>query len=990
MTKQIIGQNSFVAGEISPRLYYRTETDVYKRGLKTAANCILEPHGPVRRRNGHKYIAHVKDSTETVRLVRYQFSKDLAFILEFGNTYIRFYKDGGQVLESDLTITGITQANPAVVTSTAHGLANGDQVYITGVAGMTEVNDANIPYIVANVAANTFELQDIDGNNINSSGFTAYSSGGVANRIYTVTSPWSESEVQDLQYVQNGATMYIVHPSYAPRTLVRTSDTSWTLSTLELLPPPTYESGYLNTGVTMTPAATTGTGVNFTASSGIFLEGDVGRQIVNLSSGETGRASITSITSATVAVCDIIEDFTDTNAIASADWKMDLSPVCDLEFNGTQAGSIINVRSEHPAGRLGDRVAISGVTNANPGVVTTSSAHGYVDGDIVQIQDIVGMTEINDRVFTINVLTSTTFELNDENTSGYTTYSSGGIVRKQFGDIAIDAFRSADVGKYILANGGVMQIVSVNGADDIDVEIIKSLNESTATGNWTLEVDSWDATRGFPRAVGLYEERLVFGGTTEQPQTLWFSEAGISAGFGAGPDDEDAIEIDLVSDQVNQINWISASRDLVIGTSGGELTVNSGSNSAFTPSTVQQQPRTYHGSSTQQAENVRDEILFIQNSSRKIRTFRYDFNIDGYTGEDLNFLAEHITEGGLEEISYAQEPDTILYAVTTNGDLLAGTYDRNQQIIAWSKFTTDGTYENVMTISRGEIDEVWVVVKRTINNNTRRYIELLDSGNGEDDTDGFSDCYLTLSTNKAISNITTADPAVVTSTSHGFSDGDTIIIKDLVDPLSADLDATKTNMSSLNDCTFKVANSTANTFELNDLADNNINTSAYNSYGSGGNAWEKVTAISGLDHLEGKTVQVKGDGAVQATKVVSSGAITAETAAGEFVVGLPYTTTVELLDLEFQSQLGSMQGQRVRWTRPLLRVYKSANPTLDGEFLPSRDAADLMNKKVPLYSGFLEYGPLDWKNTASLTIAISDPLPLELLGFSGTIVSGVK
>lgn len=989
MGKQIINQTSFTSGELSPRLYSRSETAEYARGLETATNCLITSHGTVKRRNGSQFIAEVKDSSAGVRLVRFQFSQTLAYVLEFGNQYIRFFKDSGQVLESDLTITGITQANPGVVTSTAHGLSNGDHVYITGVVGMTEVNSSTVPYVVANKGTNDFELTTVAGANVNTSGYTAYSSGGVANRILEVVSPYTTAQLNQLQYSQSGSTIYIVHPDVAPRKLTRTSNLVWSLDTIDFLPPPTYESGYLNIGTTVTPGATTGVGINFTAGSATFLEGDVGRQIINLSSGETGRASIVSVTSTTVAVCDIVEAFTDTNAIADGDWSIDLSPVVDLETDSIQAGAIANIRSEYPSGTLGSRFTITGITAANPGVVTTSAAHGYANGDRVQINDVVGMTQVNGNVYTVKGQTSTTFQLADDNnanvdTSAYTTYSSGGIVRKRLTGLAADAFRSADVGKYILMNGGVAQIVTVNGADDIDCEILKSFNSATTTGAWTLEVATWDGTRGYPRAVGQYEQRLVFGGTTAQPQNVWMSEVGIFDGFGVGPDDEDAIDIELVSNEVNEINWISPGRDLVLGTSGGELTISGGA-AALTPSNAQQQPRTSHGSDTQQVARIGEEILFIQNSSRKIRTFRYDFGIDGYTGEDLTYLAEHITEGGLEQVIYAQEPDRVVYAVTTNGDLITGTYDRSKKIIAWSRFETDGSYEEVQTIGKSEEDQVWVVVKRKVNGSDKRFVELFVPGDGSDDLHSFQDSFLTLSSNLAITNITAANPAVVTSASHGLSNGDRVIIKDLVDPAAADLTASATNMSSLNDCTFTVANVAANTFELSGL-----DTSAYNAYGSGGNAWKKVTAISGLNHLEGKTVTIRADGAKLPNETVSSGALTLDEAAGEVVIGLPYTTTIKTLGHEFDSGIGSMQGQRVRWSRPLIRVIKSTRPLVNGEFLPNRTAANSMNKKVPLYSGFLEYGSLKWDNSSALTITLTDPLPLEISGVTGTIDSGIK
>lgn len=984
MARKIINQTTFASGEVSPEVYSRSETSEYGGGLETATNVQILSRGPIRRRNGSLFIAEVKDSSTTVKLVRFQFSQSTALILEFGNLYIRFFTNNAQVLESDLTITGITAADPGVVTSTSHGLSDGDHVYITGVVGMTEVNSSVVPYLVNNKTANTFELQTIAGVDVDTSAFTAYSSGGVINRIYEIVSPYSTAQIADIQFRQKGSTIYVTHTDITPQAIVRTSNASWTIGAAALLPPPTYESGFESTGVTMTPAATTGIAKNFTASGAIFLAGDVGRQIINLTTGETGRASIVSITSTTVAVCDIVEDFTDTNAIASDDWKIDLTPVVALEFDAVQAGAIANVRSEYIFGSLGPRKTITGVTGASPAVVTSAS-HGFVNGETVQIQDIVGMTQINDKTFTVESVAANTFELKGEDSTGYTAYASGGIARRVLNGVVKDTFRAADVSKYILINGGVAQILTVNAADDVDVEIMKTLNSLDTSSNWSLEAPTWNATRGFPRAVGISQQRLIFGGTIAQPQTVWMSETGIFEGYGAGPDDEDAVIFDVDSDAVNEITWIANSRDLTIGTSGGEMTVTSGTSGAITPSAINPDTRTPHGSKLQQVVSVSNEILFLQGSDRKIRTFRYNFNIDGYEGEDLTYLGEHITEGGLKELIFAQEPDNIIYAVTNNGDMIAGTYDRSKKIIGFSKYETDGSYENVQTITKDEEDQVWVVVKRTINGATKRYIELFIKGNGVDDIDGFSDSYLTLSNPKTVTNITVANPGVVTATSHGYSDGDTVVLKDLVDPAAADLDSAKTNMTSLNQCVFVVANKTANTFELT-----STDTSAFNAYGSGGNAFVRTTAISGLDHLEAKTVQIKVDGGTHADKTVSSGAITLDVAAGEVVIGLPYTSTIKTLGHEFDIGMGSMQGQRARWVRPLLRVYRSARPTVNGEFLPSRSAADFMDKKVPLFSGFLEYGSLKWDNTTAISIVISDPLPLEISGIVGVIDSEVR
>lgn len=977
---KILSQTSFSAGEISPILLGRSETDERGRGLEQATNVICSVYGLISRRNGSRFVALTKDPLAAIRLAKYQFSKDVAYILEFGNQYIRFFTEGAQVVESALNITGITKANPGVITSNSHGLSNNDQVYITNVSGMVEINDSNIPYIVANVTANTFTLKDIDGNAINTTSYTTYTSGGNIRRIYTLASPWTTAQLSEITYVQSGLDMYIAHPETETRVLQISSSTDWSLSLLSPSPPPTYESGYESTGTTITPSATSGTGVTFTAGASIFLAGDEGRQIINLSSGETGAATITSVTSGTVAVCDIVENFTDTNAIASADWKLGLSPVVALEFDGTQTGSIVTVRSEHQTSALGPSLTITGITQANPAVVT-SNAHGLSNGQLIQIQDVVGMTQLNNKQFTVEGVTANTFQLKAENSTAYTAYTSGGIARRALSGEVKNAFRSADVGKYILANGGALEIISILSASSIKALVHKSLNTAASTNNWSLEVPTWTPARGYPRAVGLFEQRLVLAGTETQPQTVWMSESGIFNGFGAGPDDEDSIEIELVSNEVNTTNWLYAARDLIVGTTGGEISISSGTSGAVTPSSNKQQPRTYHGSVTQQAIPVKDEVVFVQREGRKLRTLKFEFDMDSYSGEDITFLSEHLTEGIIKEAVYGQEPDSIIYAVTEQGKLLCGVYDRPKSVIGWSESDTNGNYESVQTLP----GEVWVSVKRTINGKTRRYIELMTKSDGSSDTDGFSDSYITISSPLTITNITTANPAVVTSASHGLSNGDKVIIKSLVDTNKYDLDPDKSNMSDINGNTYTVANVTANTFELSGLDATN-----YNSYSSGGKAFKKITILTGLDHLEGKAVQIKADGAVMPDEVVTSGSITLSRPAGEIVIGLRYLSTLKTISQEFDLGQGSMQGQRVRWARPLLRVYKSAKPRVNDSFLPSGIGSDGMGKKVPLFTGFLEYGGQDWSDSSSINIEIDDPLPFNLLAITGTVKSGVR
>ena len=191
--------------------------------------------------------------------------------------------------------------------------------------------------------------------------------------------------------------------------------------------------------------------------------------------------------------------------------------------------------------------------------------------------------------------------------------------------------------------------------------------------------------------------------------------------------------------------------------------------------------------------------------------------------------------------------------------------------------------------------------------------------------------------------------------------------------------------------TYTVANKTANTFELNDEFGNNVDTSSFTTYESGGKVHKLVTTISGLSHLEDKEVQIKVDGASHPNKIVSSGSITLDDSAYNVVVGLPYTTTISTLNTQWATSEGIMQGQTQRKVKVYARVYNSTIPTLNGtNFLPARMGNDFMDQRVPLFSGDLEYGSTNWDVTGSVTFTIDDPLPFQLQGLFTVTEGHVK
>lgn len=274
-------QTNFTAGVLSPRLFGRVDLSKYANGAAELTNMIVMPHGGVTRRPGTKHINEVKTSSVSTRLLPFRFNVEQAYAIEAGNLYFRIFKDQGVVLEANKTISAITRASPGVVTAASHGFSNDEVVFIQSVAGMIQVNGKY--FMVKNKTTNTFELADIDGAAVNTSGYTAYSSGGTAARVFTLTTPYLTADLFKLAYAQTADVMYIVHSSYAPRKLSRTSDIAWTLTEIDFIDGPYLDENITTT--TMNPSGTTGS-ITITASAqaGVndgdgFLSTDVGRLI---------------------------------------------------------------------------------------------------------------------------------------------------------------------------------------------------------------------------------------------------------------------------------------------------------------------------------------------------------------------------------------------------------------------------------------------------------------------------------------------------------------------------------------------------------------------------------------------------------------------------------------------------------------------------------------------------------------------------------------
>lgn len=321
-------QHAVNAGELSPLMLGRQDLSKYGNSLATCLNAIPLAQGAWTRRGGTVYLHQTKHHAKVSRLLPFQYSITQTYMLEFGDEYIRFFTSHGILTQATQAITAITKANPGVVTySGADTYANGDRVYITGVVGMTQVNNREFIVAGVNTGANTFQLTDSDGNNVNTTNYDTYSSAGTVGEIFEVATTYQDTDLAELRVTQSADTLFLFHPDFAPKKLLRTSALVWTLSNLVFTDGP-YDVANTAaiTSTTMSPSAATGT-VTITASAvtGInqntgFQAGDVGRLIRLQESTTWGWAEILTVTSTVAVTAAVFQTLTNTNA--KTNWRL--------------------------------------------------------------------------------------------------------------------------------------------------------------------------------------------------------------------------------------------------------------------------------------------------------------------------------------------------------------------------------------------------------------------------------------------------------------------------------------------------------------------------------------------------------------------------------------------------------------------------------------------------------------------------------------------
>jgi hypothetical protein len=510
--------------------------------------------------------------------------------------------------------------------------------------------------------------------------------------------------------------------------------------------------------------------------------------------------------------------------------------------------------------------------------------------------------------------------------------------------------------------------------------------------------DPFVGANNYPGAVGYYQQRLVFAGSNLSPQTFWMSKTGLFKNFGYSiPNkDDDSITFTIASKEVNRVRHLIGLRKLLGLTSGGEWTF-SGGDTGLTAKSIQASQEGYDGSALVPPVVVGTSAVYVQARGNRVSSFGYSLDADGFAAGDLTLFSAHLFRGyELTSVAYQKIPDSIVWYVRDDGKLLGMTYLPEQQLVGWHWHDTDGFVESIACIPEGQEDALYMVVRRTINGVQKRYVErmatrqvlsiedafFVDSGLSYDgrNTD-------TAKTMRLSGGTTWQYPEAVTMTAQGhapFTVGSVGVNYSLKLVMTDDNDDVTT--ATVRVQVIGYTSATVVTVKLLIVCPELLRNAAVSSWA------RQAKSISGLGHLEGKTVSILADGSVHPQRVVTGGAITLQEAAGVAHVGLPYKSDMETLDLELKNGNETILDKKIAVTSLTVLVEESRGIFAGKDknsLRPHKTSRTTYEQPLETLTGQAEINiSNDWKSKGRVFIRQSDPLPLSVLGVIPEVTIG--
>jgi hypothetical protein len=916
-------QTNFTGGIWTPLLEGRIDIDKYKNALHLGTNGFVLPHGGFRMRGGSKYLGSVKDATRKARLVPFIYNRVTAYVLEFGDGYIRFWR------------------------------ADGTRVEVTGVP-------------------------------------------------VEVQTPYSDEDLLLVQKKQSWDVVYFTHPNYPVQKLTRLSDTSWTFSPVDWQDGP-YLKENLEQVKSLQPSGTTGaitlTAENAESETTFGTWNDTLNSVINpFASGNvyarlrfTAPASISKLKRVRIYVSAVplspvvitlnariyetsggnpttlIDN--STNSQYAGGYGQGGAGIKEFVFNPVSlvAGTVYVVEIQASVANstvafhaVNDNASFASDRSTTPTATFSAlatdyrceltytvagnftifqSGHvgalmrlrhpGYTQKTTISAENVWTTPQVIYGKFTVDLTPNTAApwagrivmqKSFDNGTNWYDVASffystSQEFVETKTGILYRLGCKTGDRHMgicYVTLTQdelwGVVKITEVLSVYQARATVIQPLGGTTPTAMWAE--GAWSDARGYPATITAHEDRFYYAGTSHQPTTIWASWVGDYETMMPSDTAESALNVTFVRLD-GPIQWIDSFTAFLMGTIQEEAWVKGSQNKPITSDNIDSKVQGAVGS-CQGVRPVRIEssIFHLQLQRRQIREIAYSFESDGYVSADRTNWARHLFDVGVVDLAYQRDPHQLLWAWRTDGKAAVLTYYAAEKVLAWSLVETDGEIESMtvipggMGLTVGE-DNVWMVVKRTVDGQTKKYLEVLQNN------------------------------TLVTVRSDYFC---------------VDCGITYSGTS--------------------------------------------TATITGLSHLEGKSVAILADGAAHPARTVSGGQITLQTPASKVQVGLPYKLKLMPLRIEVGSQTGVSQTRIKRFVDVTFRLFETidhdAGPlygkndedtSLWPLVLPDSDRArkdKMVDVRVPWPEG--------WEEEGQIYVEHSSPGPLTI----GSLIYSVE
>ena len=757
-------KSSFAGGELSPSMYGRTDIAKYDSGAAVLRNFFVLRYGGAANRPGFKFIAQTYNNKKAV-LIPFMYSTDQNYIVEITAGRCQFYTDGGIVVKEDGTPYSIENF------FTDKDLEDAAKIKYTQSADVLFiVHPAHAPMTLTRYGSLDwrFEAMDITGGPFDASNFnSAY--------IVTKTQQWTTpgtytvhipAGIDSIEYKIAGAGggggggNHMSHGPYlyggngGSGELLTGKMTVTSNSDYQVI---VGAGGSGGVGVKYSDSQTSGesggnssfgnisargggggyraTTPSYSSSEGEWIGGSDGANGTSYGAGGAGGNGTGWSGTAGSGGNGWVEilysaSIGDNTTVKASDVYGDITlTASDDIFAKSDEGSLFALthflETDYKKGTpssTGGNLQVSVLPKSNVYV----ESFGFWDGNFsLEKYDPVSLQWVNVRTQSGN--RSQNYSLTEENTSesiaSYRVTSTefntdvwSGENEKQRGYITIQSI-GGDYTGHVLITEYVSPTV-VKGT------VKKQLASTDETRDFAFA--AWNGEKGYPSATGFYEDRLVFAGSKGFPQTFWTSKTGDYYNFGTSipSADDDGITATLNGGQMNGIKAIIAFGEMLLLTAGGEFKV-SGGGKAITGSNVLSQPQEYRGVSDVNPVTIGSRIIYVQHQGNIIRDLAYSYDVDKYTGDDLNLLASHLFEGHkIISMTYQQIPNSIVWCVRGDGLLLGLTYIKEQDIYAWHQHTTaGGKFVSVCNIGGATEDKLYAVIER----GGQYYVEIMES-----------------------------------------------------------------------------------------------------------------------------------------------------------------------------------------------------------------------------------------------------------------------